>query len=66
VKLTRPDSTPVWVKGSAVTAIRPPLATESQGRGVVRAVVIIGDLHQAVREDVKAVASMLTAPATDV
>src|ERR1700724_3276976 len=48
VKLTRPDSTPVWVKGPAVTAIRPPLATESQGRGVGKAGVIIGDVHQAV------------------
>jgi len=66
VKLTRPDSTPVWVKGSAVTAIRPPLATESQSGGVVMAVVIIGDLHQAVREDVKAVASILNAPAAGV
>ena len=66
VKLTRPDSTPVWVKGPAVTAIRPPLATESQGRGVVKAVVMIGDLHQAVREDVKAAASILSAPAANV
>jgi hypothetical protein len=65
VKLTRPDATPVWVKGSAVTAIRPPLATESQGRGAVKAVVIIGDLHQAVREDVKAVTSVLNAPAAN-
>ena len=65
VKLTRPDSTPVWVKGPAVTAIRPPLATESQGRGAVKAVVIIGDLHQAVREDVKAVTSVLNAPAAN-
>ena len=54
VKLTRPDSTPVWVKGPAVTAIRLPLATERQSRGMVKAVLIIGDLHQAVREGVKA------------
>jgi hypothetical protein len=65
VKLTRPDLTPVWVKGPAVTVIRPPLATESQGRGVVKAVVMIGDLHQAVREDVKAVTSILNAPAAN-
>jgi hypothetical protein len=32
-KLTRPDSTPVWVKPSAVSAIRPPLSTERRGRG---------------------------------
>ena len=53
-KLTRPDSTPVWIKGPAVTAIRLPFATERQGRGVVKAVLVIGELHQAVRESIKA------------
>jgi hypothetical protein len=57
-KFTRPDSTPVWVKRSAVTAIRRPLAMEKQDR-VVNAVLIIGDLRQAVREDVKSAASIL-------
>jgi hypothetical protein len=41
-RLTRPDSTPVWVKRSAVTGIRPPLAREQQGGRVVKAVVRIG------------------------
>jgi hypothetical protein len=54
MKLTRPDSTPVWIKRSAVTEIRSPLATERQGRAMVKAVLTIGDLHQAVRESVKA------------
>jgi hypothetical protein len=56
-KLTRPDSTPVWVKGSAVTLIRPPLATELP----VKAVLNIGDLHQAVQEDVETVRRLLSA-----
>lgn len=60
-KLTRPDSTPVWVKGSAITAIRSPIATERIGRGVVKAVLMIGDLHQAVRESVK-VAELVVNP----
>jgi len=50
-KLTRPDMTPVWIKGASVTAIRAPLPTERQGPGAVNAVVILGDLHQAVHED---------------
>jgi len=61
-KLARPDSTPVWIKGSAVTVIRPPLATEQQSGGVVKAVVIIGDLRQAVREDVKTAETILSPP----
>src|SRR6266550_510215 len=43
-RLTRPDSTPVWVKRSAVSAIRPPLSTEQQQGGMVNAVLVIGDL----------------------
>src|SRR3984893_5061354 len=57
VKLTRPDASPVWVKGSAVSEIRPPLATEQQA--AVKAVVVLGDLHQAVREDVQTAMSIL-------
>jgi hypothetical protein len=63
-KLTRPNSTPVWVKGSAVSEIRPPLPTEQQSGGEVKAVVIIGDLHQAVREDVRTAESILSPPAS--
>ena len=57
-KLTRPDSTSVWIKGSAVTAVRAPVATEQQAGGVVRAVIVVGDLHQAVCEDVQTAASL--------
>ncbi len=60
-KLTRPDMTPVWIKGSAVTAIRAPLPTEQQGTGAVNAVVILGDLHQAVREDLATAERVLNA-----
>jgi len=65
-KLTRPDASPVWVKGSAVSEIRPPLATEQQAAGAVRAVVVIGDLHQAVREDVQTAMRILNPPAANV
>jgi hypothetical protein len=65
-RLTRPDSTPVWVKGSALTAIRPPLASERRGGGSVKAMLILGDLHQAVREGVKTAENMLKAPRTAV
>ena len=61
-KLTRPDSTPVWVKPSGVSAIRLPLATERQ-KGRVNAVLVIGDLHQAVREDMRTATGILN-PAT--
>ena len=64
-KLTRPNASPVWVKASAVSEIRPPLATEQQGRGAVKAVVVIGDLHQAVREDVQTAMSILNPPAAN-
>jgi len=64
-KLTRPDASPVWVKGSAVSEIRPPLATERQAGGAVRAVLVIGDLHQAVREDVQTAMTTLNPPAAN-
>jgi len=65
VKLTRPDASPVWVKRSAVSAIRRPLATEQQGGGTVKAVLVIGDLHQAVREDVQTASGILNPPAAN-
>jgi hypothetical protein len=63
VKLTRPNSTPVWVNGSAVTAIRQPLLSEQRGAAgyPVNAMVTLGDLHQAVREDVNTVHQLLYA-----
>jgi hypothetical protein len=65
VKLTRPDASPVWIKGSAVSEIRPPRATEQQAAGAVKAVVVICDLHQAVREDVQTAMSILNPPAAN-
>lgn len=61
IKFTRPDLTPVWVKGSTVTAIRAPLPTERQAPGSVNAVVIMGDLHQAVHETVEAARNVVNA-----
>jgi hypothetical protein len=58
-KLARPDGTSVWIKASAVTAIRAPLATEQHPGGVVKAVVLIGGVHQAVREDVRTASIIL-------
>src|SRR5260370_31435867 len=65
-KLTRPDASPVWVKRSAVSQIPPALATEQQAGGAGGAVVVIGDLHQAVREDGQTAMSILNPPAADV
>jgi hypothetical protein len=65
-KLTRPNATPVWIKGPAVTTLRAPLPTERQGPGVVNAVVILGDLHQAVHEDLATAEQVLNAHGADV
>src|SRR5437660_12242499 len=65
VTLTRPDASPVWIKTSAVSEIRPPLTTEQQAAGAAKAVVVIGDLHQAVREDVQTAMSVLNPPAAN-
>jgi hypothetical protein len=61
-RLTRPDLTPVWLKGSAVTALRAPPATEQQAPGSVNAVAIVGGLHQAVHETVEAARAIVNAP----
>jgi hypothetical protein len=66
VKLTRPDRSPVWVKKSAVSTIRPPMAMEQQRGGAVKAVVLLGDLHQAVREDVQTAMRILDPSAASV
>jgi len=60
-KLTRPNRTPVWIKGAAVTTLRAPLPTERQGRGAVNAVVVLGELHQAVHEDLTTAERVLNA-----
>jgi hypothetical protein len=59
--LTRPDSSPVWIKGSAVTSIRASIATEQQGPGEVNAVLQVGSLHQAIHEDVATARSIIDA-----
>src|SRR6516162_8523606 len=65
-KLTRPNRTPVWIKGSAVTTLRAPMPTERQGPGAVNAVVIIGDFHQPVHEDRATAQRALSAHGADV
>jgi hypothetical protein len=65
-KLTRPDRSPVWVRKSAVDGIRPPMPTEQQRGGAVKAVILVGELHQAVREDVQTATRILTPSVTDV
>jgi hypothetical protein len=65
-KLTRPDLTPVWIKGAAVTAIRAPLATEQESPGAVNAVVILGALRQSVHEDLSTAERVLNAHGANV
>jgi|SRR5215468_9669690 len=65
-KLTRPDRSPVWVRKSAVTAIRPPMPTEQQRGVAVKAVILVGELHQAVSENVQTATRILTLSVTNV
>jgi hypothetical protein len=60
-KLTRPDRSPVWVKGTAVTSVRAPIPTEEQGPGEVNAVLQVGSHHQSVREDLPTVRGIINA-----
>jgi hypothetical protein len=60
-QLTRPDGTPVWIKGSAIGSIRPPVASEAEGAGDVNAILTIDGQHQAVRETVASVRALVEA-----
>jgi hypothetical protein len=51
VKLTRPNLSPVWIRGFSVVEIRHPIATEMPGNAVVN----IGGFHLTVNEDVETV-----------
>src|SRR5437868_897202 len=64
-KVERTDASPVWIKRSVVSELRPPLTTEQQAAGTARSVVVIGDLHQTVREDVQTAMSVLNPPAAN-
>jgi hypothetical protein len=59
--LTRPDGTPVWIKGAAATMVRAPLPPELQAPGEVNAVVLAGALRQSVRETIAAARAILDA-----
>jgi hypothetical protein len=60
-KLTRPDLSPVWVKGAAVTSIRSPVPTEQQGPGEVNAVLQVGSLRQTIHENEATARSIINA-----
>lgn len=59
--LTRPNGSPVWVKGAAVSQVREPLASEITAPGEVRATVVVGGARQAVREDTAAAIALINA-----
>ena len=60
-KLTRPDRSSVWVKGSAVTSVRAPRPPEQQAPGEVNAVLQVGSHPQSVREDLATVRRIINA-----
>ena len=53
-RLTRPNGTPVWFKGAAVSLVRPPIPTDVPPGETVGAVLYIAGHHQAVTESVTA------------
>ena len=62
-RLTRPDNSPIWVRGSAVSSARAPLAEETLGRppGTVQSVIYIEGFRQLLREDIATLGPLLTA-----
>jgi hypothetical protein len=60
-KLTRPDLSPVWVKGSAVISVRAPVSSEQQGPGEVNTVLQVGSHLQSVREDLPTACGIIKA-----
>jgi|SRR5476649_231128 len=56
-KLTRPNLTPIWLRASAVTSIRPTLAGEYNSNA--RSVVSVGTFTQAVCEDLESAAAAI-------
>ncbi|MEC4594079.1 MULTISPECIES: hypothetical protein [Nitrospirillum] len=60
-RLTRPDGSALWVRGSAVSLLRPPLPTETPPGGTGKATLLVGGSHQTVAEDVAAVLAAVNA-----
>ena len=62
-KLTRPDGSPIWIRGKSVNRVRVPLAEETLGRpaGAVQSVVFFGGDRQLLREDVATLRPILIA-----
>jgi hypothetical protein len=52
--LTRPNNTPVWFKGAAVSLVRPPVPSDIVPGETVGAVLYVAAHHQAVIESVSA------------
>jgi hypothetical protein len=68
-QLTRPTGDPVWVKASAVNMVRYPMDTELPDPGspyIVRSVIMIGNWHQAIQEDVQTARQLLIANGLDI
>ncbi|MDE1146905.1 MAG: hypothetical protein PW843_09825 [Azospirillaceae bacterium] len=65
-RLTRPDGSPVWIKGGAVSLVRKPLPGDVPPGGRVGAVLFVAGDHQAVAEDVDAVRTSLNAHGANV
>lgn len=56
----RPNGTPVWVNALSVSVVRAPIGSDiADAQGTVNAVIMIGSLHQAVREHVQVVLQIL-------
>jgi hypothetical protein len=61
-QLTRPDGTPVWVKGGAVSALRAPVPSEiPPPPDEANTIILLGGLHQAVQEDTATVRMIVNA-----
>ncbi|MEA1672406.1 hypothetical protein [Nitrospirillum sp. BR 11163] len=60
-RLTRPDGSALWVRGVAVSLLRPPLPTEIVPGGTAKATLLVGGSHQTVAEDVANVLAAVNA-----
>ena len=60
-ELTRPDLSPIWIKGAAVAYIRAPEPGETPPGETVGAIVLIGSKHQAVTQDVATASALINA-----
>jgi hypothetical protein len=53
-KLTRPNTTPIWIRGSAITKIRDPIAPELRDAPyMTRLVIVYAPFNQVIRESLE-------------